>query len=269
MDFDAETHVLATEPGHFVADVDPSWSVVRGPNGGYVAAIVLRAMAETVDDSGRAPRSFTVHYVSPAVEGAVQISTSVERSGRSMTSCSARMIQEDRLIAMAVGAFSSARPGPSLDDLRMPTVDPPEALPLRSMTEDAPPIARRWESVHAVGGLPFWESAGADEALSGGWLRLPERHIPDAFVVAAATDAWVPAIFSRVNEPIVVPTVDLTIHFRGSLPYPNASADDYLFVQFRTTVIADGFLEEDGEVWSRDGVLLAQSRQLAAVFPMA
>jgi hypothetical protein len=34
-------------------------------------------------------------------------------------------------------------------------------------------------------------------------------------------------------------------------------------VRFRTTVAAEGYLEEDGEVWSLDGRLLAQSRQLA------
>ena len=36
----------------------------------------------------------------------------------------------------------------------------------------------------------------------------------------------------------------------------------------RTNVVPEGFLEEDGEIWSRDGVLLAQSRQLAAILPM-
>jgi acyl-Coa thioesterase superfamily protein len=35
----------------------------------------------------------------------------------------------------------------------------------------------------------------------------------------------------------------------------------------QTKLIGDGFLEEDGAIWSRDGQLLAQSRQLALVLP--
>jgi hypothetical protein len=34
---------------------------------------------------------------------------------------------------------------------------------------------------------------------------------------------------------------------------------------FRTREVAGGFLEEDGELWSRGGVLLAHSRQLGVV----
>jgi hypothetical protein len=37
-------------------------------------------------------------------------------------------------------------------------------------------------------------------------------------VVAALTDAWVPAVFSRAEVPTGVPTVDLTIHFRNQPP---------------------------------------------------
>jgi acyl-CoA thioesterase len=48
---------------------------------------------------------------------------------------------------------------------------------------------------------------------------------------------------------------------------PGARPEDYVLASFRTNVVAEGFLEEDGEIWTREGVLLAQSRQLAAVLP--
>ncbi|MFM7271876.1 MAG: hypothetical protein ACKO2C_09640, partial [Actinomycetes bacterium] len=47
----------------------------------------------------------------------------------------------------------------------------------------------------------------------------------------------------------------------------NVAADDFVLAVFRTNVIAEGFLEEDGEVWAPDGTLIAQSRQLAVVMP--
>jgi hypothetical protein len=38
-----------------------------------------------------------------------------------------------------------------------------------------------------------------------------------------------------------------------------------VFVAFRSRMARDGFVEEDGEVWTRDGLLLAQSRQLGVM----
>ena len=70
-------------------------------------------------------------------------------------------------------------------------------------------------------------------------------------------------MFSKVTAPLGVPTVDLTIHFRN--PGHVVSAGEFCLTRFRTRVAAEGFVEEDGEIWSRDGVLLAQSRRLAAI----
>ena len=36
--------------GYDAACVDGGWSTPRGPNGGYIAAIMLRALAAAVDD---------------------------------------------------------------------------------------------------------------------------------------------------------------------------------------------------------------------------
>ncbi len=48
------------------------------------------------------------------------------------------------------------------------------------------------------------------------------------------------------------------------------SADEWsatLAVRFTATTLHEGFLEEDGELWTPDGILVAQSRQLAVALP--
>ena len=267
-DFDRETAVRPLGDGRFEAHLDRAWWVHRGPNGGYLAAIVLRAFAETVGDPGRAPRSLTVHYAAPPAEGALEITTTVERAGRSLTTCSARLAQDGKLIGLALGAFSEPRPGPEFADLAPPTAPAVEESPvIEPPTDDPmmPDIAFRWDNRMVRGGFPP-EPTG--EAVIARWIRLPEHRVVDALVAAAITDAVIPAVFGRIQERIIVPTVDLTIHFRSSLPLPDAEPDDYVLAEFRTNVVAEGFLEEDGVIWSRDGVLLAQSRQLAAILSL-
>src|SRR5687767_6561221 len=68
-DFDRETRVAALGDGRYETELDRAWWVHRGPNGGYLAAIVLRALADAVGDDDRAPRSLTVHYAEPPVDG--------------------------------------------------------------------------------------------------------------------------------------------------------------------------------------------------------
>lgn len=265
--FERDSAVVRRDEDTFEARIDPAWSVVRGPNGGYLAAIILRALEARVGDPVRVPRSMTVHYVAPPEAGEVSIRTRLERVGRSLSSCSARVVQSDRLVALALAACSAPRPGPSFCDLEPPTVPPSEALVPSVPPPDAPPIASRWDTRWALGRV---EPGGprAAHAVTGGWIRPEEPQLLDAPAVAAVADAWMPAIFTRVDEPLFVPTIDLTVHFRSRLPHPGLAAGAFVLAVFRTTVAADGFMEEDGEVWAPDGTLLAQSRQLAATLRM-
>jgi len=267
--FERDTAIERLDDHVFGARADPAWWVARGPNGGYLAAIITRAITATVDDVTRAPRSLTVHFAAPPEEGEVTITTAIERSGRSLTLCSARMHQGDRLIALAVAASSSPRPGPEFCDVVVPDVLPPAAIEPMVPDPMAPPIAHRWESRWAIGRRPWSSEPPAHEAIAGGWIRLEEPQRFDAPVIAAVTDAWIPPVFARSDQPYVVPTIDLTVHFRRALPHPTIAPDEFLLAVFRTNAAAEGFLEEDGEVWAPDGTLLAQSRQLATFLPFA
>jgi hypothetical protein len=42
--FERDTAITRRDGRVFTAEVDPGWWVLRGPNGGYVAAIILRAL---------------------------------------------------------------------------------------------------------------------------------------------------------------------------------------------------------------------------------
>jgi acyl-CoA thioesterase len=261
--FDTATAVVPAGPGRYTADVDESWHVRKGANGGVVAAVLLRAMLATVDDPARLPRSLTVHYPAAFEAGPTVIDVAVERSGRSMSTLSARALQGDRAAALALGAFSTSWPGVSLHNMAMPDVPPPSECPAPVRPGgQGPPFAGHYEYGLAAGPPPF---SGADAAEAAVWMRPTDRPALDYPLLAALTDAFWPVIFSTQRAQLMAPTIDLTVHFRTPLG-PAEDRGPWLGL-FRTRLAADGFMEEDGEVWSADGRLLAQSRQLALAVP--
>ena len=265
--FQRDTRITQRDDGRYGVRIDRGWWIVRGPNGGYVGALLLRALEAAVGDPERSARSLTVHFTSPPAEGEAEVTTSIERTGRSLTTASARLEQGGKLRALAIAAFSKPRPGPEFDHLVMPDVAPPEDCPLLPGSGEALiPLRARYESRHALGAEPSAEPI--DQALAGGWIRLAESPGPiDAALLTAYSDAWPPAIFSYPGRDKIaagVPTVDLTVHFRT--PYPrDADPSAPVLVVFRSRYARGGFVEEDGEIWTRDGTLLVQCRQLAVV----
>ena len=256
--FERDTSVREIDAGIFEGHVNRDWWIVFGPNGGFLAAMLVKAMAAAVDDHVRTPRSLTIHYTAAPAEGPVRIRPAIERAGRSLTTVSARMEQGERLIALAIGAFSRSRASAiEFSDAPAPIVPEPGELAPAELRDDLPPFTRQWDIRPAIGVEPF---KGADgSTLTGGWIKPLDDHPIDAALVAQLTDAWLPAVFIRLTEPNAVPTIDLTIHFRAELPLP----PDYVLVTFQTRLSTEGFVEEDGWIWARDGRLIAHSRQLA------
>ncbi len=255
---DTAAHPLGD--GRYQVDVDRRWWIERGPNGGFLAALVLRAILAEVDDADRPPRSLTLHYLRPPVAGPAEVAVQVVRAGRGLSTVEATMGQGDRLCVRAIAALGVQRPGPEFADLPVPDVPPPEALEPMPPEPVHVPIRDRYQTRPAFGGRLFEPGA---EALTGGWIRADGNTPVDHVLVAALTDGWLPAVFARADVPVGVPTIDLTIHFREQPPLEPG----WCLVRFRSNIAAEGYIEEDGEVWSSDGRLLAQSRQLGGPAP--
>jgi acyl-CoA thioesterase len=263
--FDTATAVQPVGPGRYQADVDDTWHVRKGANGGVVAAVLLRAMLAEVDDAGRAPRSLTVHYPAAFDAGPVDLAVSIERSGRSMTTASVRAVQNGTPVGLGLAAFSPPWPGADLHDIAMPDVPGPDQCGPVVRPEGAPAFAQHYRYGLAQGAPPF---SGGEHAEAAVWMAPEDPTVLDYPLLAALTDAFFPVIFLTQTRPLMVPTVDLTVHFRASLSGGAGAGTGPWLGVFRTRLSAEGFMEEDGEVWSADGVLLAQSRQLALAVPV-
>jgi acyl-CoA thioesterase len=250
----------------FAAEVSPDWRAGRGPHGGYLAAMVMRALIETVAEPARAPRSLTIHYARAPEPGPVRIQTVIERAGRSLTTLSARMERDGSLVALALAAFSVPWSAPEISELPPPDVAPADRLRGSRLPDTAPHFTRHLVLQPRVEAAPF---TGSDEPMEfTAWVGLADPRPIDALSLAFFCDALLPAVFMRLTDPSVVPTIDLTVHFRTSMPGSAArDPQELCLAQTSTRVIHDGFFEEDGVIWAADGTVLAQSRQLAIVLP--
>ncbi len=271
--FDRDTAVQrqsgSASEGLFAAEISPDWRAGRGPHGGYLAAMLLRALSETVDDPARAPRSLTIHYPRAPEPGPVSIHTAVERAGRSLSTLTARMERDGSLCALALAAFSVPWRAPEISELQMPQVAPPDVPRDAGALEasGAPAFIRHLVFQQRLGTVPFSGSELPMEV--AGWLGLADPRPLDPLSLAFFSDALFPPVLVRLAQPAVCPTVDLTIHFRSAIDGARASdASELCFARFRSSAVHEGFFEEDGVIWAPDGTLLAQSRQLAILMPL-
>ena len=250
--FDFDTALEPDGAGRWRASVSEHWFVESGPNGGFLAALGARAM-QSVARAERPPRSLTLHYLRPPVAGPLELRATVEREGSSTTFTTLRFEQSGELVAHALGCSAAWREDqPEWDVLERPPVRRPGEIASLSRAEGMPVF------------LANYELRPVDAPLVGAWMRTAEPRPADPVLLAALTDAWVPAAFGHMETPTFVPTIDLTIHWRAPA---GAAPGEHPFVLglFSTRLGAGGVWEEDGELWSEDGVLLAQSRQLAIV----
>ena len=257
MSFDADTALEPAGELRWRGSVPPTWSIGTGPNGGFMAALGARAAQLA---SGRPPRSLTLHYLAPPAEDEIEVVAEVVRHGRSATFLRLAMIQGERTVVTALAVCGAwFEDGPQWSDAQPPELPgPDDCLKVDPTRTGAVPLVGRYDMRVAVG------EPDTRPVRVQGWIRTAEPRPVDDVALAAMTDAYIPPSFFRAGIPVAVPTLELTIHFRGQ---PPEGEHPFVAATFTTRFSAGGVCEEDGEIWSADGRLLAQSRQLALVRP--
>lgn len=255
MTFIEDTAVTRVGPGRFTADLHDRWSSLVGIHGGYTAAIVANAMTAAVDDPSRALRAFATQFVSVPGPGPVDIEVTVERTGKSMTTTSARLLQEGRVLQVAHAASSTTRSGLAYDDY----VRPRDADP-----GDTPRFA-------SSSGVGHFQNAdvrldpdlvlfgGATEARVAAWLRPLQGELIDAAWLVAMCDLLPPAVFSRTTSPVKAATIEYVVHLATG--EPSVPPGEFVYLSCHSPLSGEGFSVEDAIMWAPDGRVLAVARQ--------
>jgi len=267
--FDTDIALSRERDGGYRIDINDRWHVNVGPNGGYIAAIILNGMKIDIGPGAAHTRSITFHFLSAAKPGPARLEIVQEKLGRTLSTATARLRQGDRTIAIGIATFGAARESAVFCDIEPPSVPPPDKIEQeRHMGRNMPghaPFRDHYDQLLAIGPMPPGTSAHGHV---GGWSRFREHRPFDDLAIVAISDSWYPSFMARsLPGEMHAPTVDHSVHFMQSLPLASIAADDFILVEFTTEVASEGYLIEDGRMWAPDGTLIARSRQLAVLMP--
>lgn len=245
------------DDGRFVALLSDAWEI-WGPNGGYLAAIALRAAGRVAQI--QRPSSFFCHFLSSPAFAEVELDVTVLKQGRRAESLQVAMTQEGRPILQALVKTVAEGPGHRDRHLQAPGVAPPDALQSyeQLLSPERRPPFKFWDNVERRPIDQIRPPEPADPVLRE-WARYrPTPCFDDPFVDASRAlillDTYgFPAAYRRFRTmDYLAPNLDTSAWFHHFSP-----ACEWLLVDHACTVADHGLLAVDGKVWDADGRLLA------------
>jgi acyl-CoA thioesterase len=262
--FELETAVERAGEG-WACDLQQRWHTGEGLNGGYLLAVMVRAMlgeAERPD-----PVTVTAHFLARPNPGPAKVHTEIIKAGRTFATVTGLLVQDGRELIRTIGAFGdlAAQAGPSRVSTQLPDVPQPDdcvtfAELLQRGGRRLPEFQKQFDLRLPPDSPWFGPKEGNPYEITG-WTRFHDGTPPSTTSAIAFIDAFPPALLGSVRAG-GAPTVELTAHVRAR-PAPG-----WLLGRYRTRVLLDGLMEEDGEIWDSEGRPVALSRQLALVLPV-
>jgi hypothetical protein len=254
--------ITARGGGAYDIDINPDWTIVGKPNGGYLLAMLGRAAVARVSQPHVLAAS--AHYLRSPDPGPAAIETEVLRAGRSASQVRARLRQGEQVCVEAlitVGELAGADGGfewTGIDGADIAPWDDCVRLPSTGPGGMAVTIMDQLEIRLDPATLGFASGRPSGRGELAGWLALPGGADFDDISLLLALDCYPPATFD-IGESGWVPTLELTAYVRA-VPAPGP-----VRVRQKVGVIEGGRVDETCHVWDRTGHLVAQSTQLAGI----
>lgn len=278
--FARQMDALAPDPdgptGRYRAVVDGIWNCPIVPQGGVMAALAARAMADEIGNPAQALRTLTTVFASAVPAGPVTVDVQVLRRGRSVSQALATVRPEGGAEAggghTTVAAFGRTRPGFAFTDREPPAVPGPDESPAfgdgyEPADGEEPFEVPYWDQVEGrpcLGHAP-WEDWVPERSDCAYWYRFvePPRR-PDGTLDPLALIALCDSMPGSVSERLGpndqrswwAPSADLTVHVLGE------SRSEWVLAHLRAHRAGEGYASGELALWDPEAGLVAFATQV-------
>ena len=254
--FDQDTLFTPDEPFSFSGYITENWSINEIPDGGYLMAILAKAMMH--HSEMKSTPIITANYLNRCEPGEARVLIEKMSTSRQFDRFQASLQQKGKEKIRAFGTFANENnecvlesyevPGPEIAELEK-CIPVPEASNYTLFSQ---------LDIRLDPGCTGWLSGSlSDTSESKGWIKFKNNRPFDVLSILLIADSFPPPILSSQGMVAWVPTIEFSVNIR------NMPTTKWLKCIFRTRFITCGLLEEDGEIWDEADQLVAISRQIA------
>ncbi|MGF7123601.1 acyl-CoA thioesterase [Rhodococcus sp. AG1013] len=261
--FDAAVELSAFDAGRSHGHTDPAYANMVGPFGGITAATLLRAAQQHPERLGE-PLSLTVNFAGPIADGPFEVTARPTRTNRSTQHWNIELTQDGVVTTTATAVFGIRRETWTSTDITPPAVPAADAVAVQGFP-DFIAWARNYEMRFVEGAIPDVADDTAGEQSDSTttlWVRDNPPRALDFPALASLCDVFYPRVFLRLGRMLPAGTVSLTVYFHADAAMLAAQADEAVLGTARAQNFGNGYFDQSGEIWGRDGVLLATTHQL-------
>ncbi|MBR51271.1 MAG: thioesterase [Gammaproteobacteria bacterium] len=253
----------------FIVNPDTNYFVGNTPHGGYLMALMHKALTNVLPHSTAI--SSSVQYLDRIDAAPFELEVEIFKISRGSSSGIVKLMQDDKICTTFTGTCSDFEFMKGYDDLQKPL--PPlfndkDKQDYVKMNYDkiskgfTPAFIQQLECLvhpdHAWWNRESNFNNKDKEARCSAFLEML-GGVPDQFCLSFYSDILPPVVSNKYGPLGWIPTITLTTHIR-QLP---TTAEVY--ADFKATDINKGYFEQDCNIWDLNGILVASSRQLTRI----
>ena len=255
------------EDNKFIVNPDTNYFVGNTPHGGYLMAVMHKALTRILPHSTAI--SSSVQYLDRIDAKTFELEVETFKTSRGSSSGIVKLKQDNKICTTFTGTCSDFEFMKGYDGIQKPLpniFNEGDKKDYIKMNYDkiskgfTPAFIQQLECLihpdHA-----WWNRDSNDqnnEARCSAFLEM-QGGIPDQFCLSFYSDILPPVVSNKYGPLGWIPTITLTTHIRQ---LPSTSE---LYADFKATDINKGYFEQDCNIWDLNGNLVASSRQLTRI----